>query len=307
MYNHAIEGGERRPARVEAADWTFLECVNDDHWMRDGHAMQKPRYAAKDHLVIYSVTDRKCPALFKVAREPEFDPERVERLGRPGDGERWGWLTEVNFLAAVDLAVAPSLEAIGVRRTSVRRHSRIVLSPVQYRLAYEAITRAPPKFKISRRVRRLSALDKPSVEEVPIEQQHSESKQIRIEAATKEITLNEQQLVSDYARHLAGQGRKVHRHRIAVADSGETLYSDLHEPDRNNLIEAKGDVSRGAIRTAIGQLADYSRFVDGAPRRAVLVPVSPSSDLRALLRSAGVEAVWPRGEGFEDTANGELT
>ena len=73
------------------------------------------------------------------------------------------------------------------------------------------------------------------------------------------------------------------------------------------MIEAKGSVERGAIRMAIGQLADYSRFVnDGMPRRALLLPEQPREDLLGLLESQDIVAIWPDGNGFADTAGQEL-
>ena len=58
---------------------------------------------------------------------------------------------------------------------------------------------------------------------------------------------------------------------------------------------------------AIGQLADYGRFVDGEDaKQAVLLPERPREDLLALLASRHVIVIWPDGAGFVDTANGEL-
>jgi hypothetical protein len=65
-------------------------------------------------------------------------------------------------------------------------------------------------------------------------------------------------------------------------------------------------VSREAIRMAIGQLADYGRFVSGDPRAAVLVPEEPRGDLLALLKGQGIAAIWPMAGGFTDTVAGAL-
>lgn len=45
--------------------------------------------------------------------------------------------------------------------------------------------------------------------------------------------------------------------------------TDLYDKTRNNLIEAKGAGARGEIRMAVGQLADYSRFLTPTPCLAV--------------------------------------
>ena len=74
------------------------------------------------------------------------------------------------------------------------------------------------------------------------------------------------------------------------------------------LVEAKGTVERNAIRLAIGQLADYKRFVDdGAPKHlAVLVPSEPREDLRKLLAGEGIEVIYPEGSTFKDSTGGSL-
>jgi hypothetical protein len=60
---------------------------------------------------------------------------------------------------------------------------------------------------------------------------------------------------------------------------------------------------------AIGQLADYKRFVDeGSPKHlAILLPSEPRADLRKLLSAEGIEVVHPNGSGFTDSAGGALT
>ncbi len=77
-------------------------------------------------------------------------------------------------------------------------------------------------------------------------------------------------------------------------------FSDLIDRTTNTLFEAKGTVERGAIRMAIGQLLDYSRFLEPAPRLAVLLPSRPRHDLQELLKAVGVELVWRDGKRFVD-------
>ena len=84
------------------------------------------------------------------------------------------------------------------------------------------------------------------------------------------------------------------------------LFCDLRDSSANTLVEAKGSVSREAIRMAIGQLADYRRFTGTDARLGVLVPEAPRQDLLALLASQGIAAIWPVGGGFEDSADGSL-
>lgn len=48
------------------------------------------------------------------------------------------------------------------------------------------------------------------------------------------------------------------------------------------------------MRMAIGQLADYARFVD-VQRRVVVMPERPRPDLFALAASQGIEIFYPEG------------
>ena len=76
-------------------------------------------------------------------------------------------------------------------------------------------------------------------------------------------------------------------------------FTDAYDETDNVLIEAKGTGSREAIRMAIGQLADYARFVDAGVTRAVLLPQRPRPDLEELMRSQGIVAIW-KSRGFDD-------
>jgi hypothetical protein len=51
---------------------------------------------------------------------------------------------------------------------------------------------------------------------------------------------------------------------------------------------------------AIGQLADYGRFVDHAIR-AILLPSMPREDLLALAKTQGCAVIWPVDNGFVST------
>lgn len=66
---------------------------------------------------------------------------------------------------------------------------------------------------------------------------------------------------------------------------------------RSSLVEAKGSVTRDAIRQAVGQLLDYGRFVDAATY-AVLVPSRPREDLLAYLAAARISVIFPEGSGW---------
>ena len=78
------------------------------------------------------------------------------------------------------------------------------------------------------------------------------------------------------------------------------MYTDLYDDTVKALVEAKGTTTREAIRMAVGQLADYGRFVE-ALHRAVLVPERPRPDLLALAASQDIEVIWQTADGFEST------
>lgn len=83
------------------------------------------------------------------------------------------------------------------------------------------------------------------------------------------------------------------------------MFCDIYVPERQQLIEAKGDVTREAIRMAIGQLFDYRRFAPPGTRLAVLLPRYPGPDLEDLLKSVQVDCIWRKDDaGFIDNANG---
>jgi hypothetical protein len=117
----------------------------------------------------------------------------------------------------------------------------------------------------------------------------------------------EQTLVREYSDYLERQGSVVSRFRVQPPGEARAIVCDLYDETRNNLIEAKGTGTRGELRMAIGQLADYGRFRTPAPALAVLLPDRPRLDLEALLAAAATAAVWPDGEGFADNAEGRFS
>lgn len=84
------------------------------------------------------------------------------------------------------------------------------------------------------------------------------------------------------------------------------LRCDLYDDIRKDLIEAKASAARESIRMAIGELADYRRFVK--PRYvSVLLPSRPEKDLENLLHTQGIFVIWRSGKGFEDNARGRFS
>ncbi|MDQ1126235.1 hypothetical protein QE428_001268 [Microbacterium sp. SORGH_AS 505] len=88
---------------------------------------------------------------------------------------------------------------------------------------------------------------------------------------------------------LEARGLSAKRLKIRAAGEQTTLFTDTWVPETRTLFEVKGDATRNDVRMAVAQLLDYSRHVSPAPgRRVVVVPIEPSADLRAFVRSVGL-------------------
>ena len=149
--------------------------------------------------------------------------------------------------------------------------------------------------------------DGPRIAEVEVEAQHTEQVVVNPRHEPHMAERREQRLVLGYKAHLIARGCDVSRQRIHPPGESKPLFTDLYDRTRNNLVEAKGSGTRGEVRMAIGQLADYRRFVEPAPRIAVLLPERPRADLEDLLLSQGISCVWPVGRSFADNADGAFT
>jgi hypothetical protein len=143
-----------------------------------------------------------------------------------------------------------------------------------------------------------------SVLEVPVESRETERALIIPHGQPFEAERRESDLVHRYRQFMADRGEPLIRHRIRAPGEATDMLTDLFNPRRNQLIEAKGTVTRDAVRTAIGQLADYARFFSPQPACALLLPQRPRPDLEALLRIQRIALVWPIGSSFEDNAEG---
>jgi hypothetical protein len=153
-----------------------------------------------------------------------------------------------------------------------------------------------------------AVLDGPISDDVPIEQQHTERAFVSPSREPYEAERREQRLVLELETYLRRRDHEVSRQRMVPPGEARPLFTDLFDATTGTLVEAKGTVERNAIRMAIGQLADYKRFLeDGQPRNlAVLVPSQPRSDLCELLASQGIELIYPGNDGFEDSTGGSL-
>ena len=147
-----------------------------------------------------------------------------------------------------------------------------------------------------------------SVIEVPIEAGDVEVTLVHTKAEVRSAIRLERKLVRAFGEHALKSGGQITRHKMCPSGEARPLFSDAYDKARNLLLEAKSSVTREAIRMAIGQLADYSRFIKPKPQLAVLLPLRPPADLEELLRSQGICAVWQDEEcGFTDNADGAFT
>jgi hypothetical protein len=123
-----------------------------------------------------------------------------------------------------------------------------------------------------------------------------------------EAERREQMLVLEFEAHLQRLGHEVFRQQILPPSEARPLFTDLYDATTGMLVEAKGTVTRNAIRMAIGQLADYKRFIDnGRPNHlAVLLPSEPRNDLCDLLSSEGIDLIYRTASGFDDSTGGAL-
>jgi len=90
------------------------------------------------------------------------------------------------------------------------------------------------------------------------------------------------------------------RNRIIPKGEVKALYTDMFVIEPQLLVEAKGSVTRIVFRMAIGQIADYRRYLN-KPRAAILVPGEPRQGLLDLAAAEGIGVIWHLDGAFEST------
>jgi hypothetical protein len=136
-----------------------------------------------------------------------------------------------------------------------------------------------------------------SVDVVPVEEQYTEAAFVDPSHEPYEAERREAKLVRGLRDHLVMHGHEVGRLKIVPEGEAKPLFADLFDETIDTLVEAKGSVSREAIRMALGQLLDYGRFKPSATR-VILVPERPRQDLLDLAESAAVKVMWPVAGGY---------
>lgn len=147
---------------------------------------------------------------------------------------------------------------------------------------------------------RLLASSPKQVEELPLERNETEKSFVNPNREPYEAERREGRLVEAFAGYLMSKGHTSCRHRVLPPGENRPLFTDLYCKELGLLVEAKGSVTRENIRMAIGQLADYSRFVTHTTR-AILVPSEPRDDLTELAKSQGCTVIWPTGKSYAST------
>jgi hypothetical protein len=135
----------------------------------------------------------------------------------------------------------------------------------------------------------------PIVDVVAVEEHHTERAFVTPDREPYEMERREADLVHRYRAHLHRLGHQVSRLRVLPPGESAPLYSDLWDATTQDLIEAKGTVSREHLRMAVGQLLDYGRFA-GAKTHTLLVPSCPRPDLLAYLAHVGISVTYPDGD-----------
>ena len=135
--------------------------------------------------------------------------------------------------------------------------------------------------------------------EVAVESSNTERAVVEPSREPYEAERKEAKLTADFIAWSRLAGRDFRRLKIVPKGEGKPLFSDLYSKKASQLIEAKGSISREAIRMAIGQLYDYRRFADAGVGLAILLPELPRPDLVELIHSCGVAVIHRTGNGFD--------
>ncbi|MFI6087387.1 hypothetical protein [Streptomyces sp. NPDC051218] len=106
-----------------------------------------------------------------------------------------------------------------------------------------------------------------------------------------------EELRESYEDRLSEAGHSVGHLQVEIKDKTATLLSDLYDESDNTLYETAGSTSREAIRTALAQLLDISRYLRSMEhsqplRLMVLSPELPDTDIRELLEEHDVGVIY---------------
>jgi len=138
---------------------------------------------------------------------------------------------------------------------------------------------------------------------VPVESFNTEEYVILRESSEPLVALRvEAGLVKRYMAWLNSTGISEVSRQSIPTPAGHLMFTDLFVEPSLELIEAKGSSSREHVRTALGQILDYSRYVDHT-MLAVLTPTRPAPEMIALLHMHGISSIWESGNAAFDRSD----
>ncbi|MFC8337586.1 hypothetical protein ACFUJX_11410 [Streptomyces rubiginosohelvolus] len=312
-FGGGIQGGIQTPANGETVlaysdpsqgvkyGYTFDGHAEDDehgplfHYTGEG-VVGDQRMTDGNKALLDSVTDGRAVLLFVAA----------SKKGTPGGVKQWfvGQCV-VDPVLPFEERWAPGQDGV-IRRVFVFR-----LRPaegVQWALRDED---ALPAATVDHIVE-LPASPKPSVPVPTTKKPGTKSKKTEkhstattvanIIGGEREVVRREGQLVTAFEAVLTAEAHEFKSFQITVEGEKGALVPDLYDVTDNVLYEAKGNSTRNAVRMAVGQLLDYRRHVakqvPKGMRLAVLLPESPSDDVRKLLAAEDIALVTQTKEGF---------
>ncbi len=235
----------------------------------------------------------------------------IRRLGRRGFLERYGYTESTKYVAIVDgvaydskplLSFAygiqfPQRGPLPTSSFSGGGQTRKALTRLGFRLVPKggenALPDASPSMKMAR------------ARQVPLEISVApEFRRAAVDALT--ATKVEQSLIDDFVEFQVGRGRTFSRWEIFPSGTDERLLTDIYDEETRTLYEAKASASRPDVRLGLGQILDYSRFIDDCEALALLLPSRPADDLVDFLHSFEVMVVWRKKPGAFESSHDSI-
>lgn len=203
----------------------------------------------------------------------------------------WGtpkfrWLVLLTNLRDVSIPVDVARKALGYAETYKMNRQNIVPKAWREGALWSVIADYLPSTE---------ERGDPAVREVAVESQAVDAFVTSPAVEPRESYRREAVLVSRLRKWWSKRDGEdaITRHEIRPGGGSVRLYTDLYNRKTTELVEAKATATRSDVRMAIGQLADYARFVPGEPKRVILLPNRPSEDLIDLLAAEGLALLVP--------------
>lgn len=234
----------------------------------------------------------------------------VLRLGRQQFLERYGYSKSTKYLALVDgiafdskplLSFAYSIQFPERGRLPTSSFSggnqtgqtlkRLGFKLIPVSAYHHPIDAEPPGMDTSWRANKV-ALERSLVSEFQ-----------RAARKPLSVTKVEQSLVDEFLVCQSGKGRTFVRWEIMPTGSSDRLLTDIYDEETRTLFEAKASAGRPDIRLGLGQILDYSRFIEECEALALLLPARPTGELLDLLHTFEVRAVWRARQGLFEASH----